>query len=413
MKNSLFFVFILFIMFSCGPSRILTNRNLSFLYDEPVLTIETQAHFCLINDTIGQVSFKINSRDLLYVKQDSSGKFEAKFQVTYTFYKSYESKEIIDSGKYIYKDFSYQIGEKSMINSFNVHLKKEKQGILELNVKDLVKQTSSSTIIEINITQNPNNQYFKCYTKDGISVFNNYTEVGKELKIQTFRKDLKKIFVKYYTSNFPIALPPYSIIEEKPYILKPDSIWQIDVSDGEFYFNFKKLGIYYFQADTALKSGMTMSVYKSDFPEITLMETALAAMRYLTTKQEFDKITENADLKVGMDNFWLNIAGNPDRAREIIREYYSNVKKANEYFTSYIEGWKTDRGIIYIIFGAPNVVYRTSDSEIWIYGEQFNSNSLTFKFFKIKNPFTSNDYMLSRSPLYKQNWFNAVEMWRR
>ncbi len=400
-------------MFSCGPSRILTNRNLSFLYDEPVLTIETQAHFCLINDTIGQVSFKINSRDLLYVKQDSSGKFEAKFQVTYTFYKSYESKEIIDSGKYIYKDFSYQIGEKSMINSFNVHLKKEKQGILELNVKDLVKQTSSSTIIEINITQNPNNQYFKCYTKDGISVFNNYTEVGKELKIQTFRKDLKKIFVKYYTSNFPIALPPYSIIEEKPYILKPDSIWQIDVSDGEFYFNFKKLGIYYFQADTALKSGMTMSVYKSDFPEITLMETALAAMRYLTTKQEFDKITENADLKVGMDNFWLNIAGNPDRAREIIREYYSNVKKANEYFTSYIEGWKTDRGIIYIIFGAPNVVYRTSDSEIWIYGEQFNSNSLTFKFFKIKNPFTSNDYMLSRSPLYKQNWFNAVEMWRR
>jgi len=100
-------------------------------------------------------------------------------------------------------------------------------------------------------------------------------------------------------------------------------------------------------------------------------------------------------------------------AKEIIRKYDKRVQDGNAYFTSYVEGWKTDRGMIYLIYGAPNVIYKTANSETWTYGEENNINSLTYVFSKVNNPFTDNDYSLDRSPNYKQAWYSAVDIWRQ
>ena len=37
-----------------------------------------------------------------------------------------------------------------------------------------------------------------------------------------------------------------------------------------------------------------------------------------------------------------------------------------------VEGWRTDRGLVHIIFGTPNSIYKNDDTETWIYrrGEQ-------------------------------------------
>ena len=87
-----------------------------------------------------------------------------------------------------------------------------------------------------------------------------------------------------------------------------------------------------------------------------------------------------------------------ERARTLIREFYTRVESANNYFTSYLEGWKTDRGIIYIIYGVPNVVYKNKDYENWIYGEENNMMSINFTFHRVNNPASNNDFSLSRSP---------------
>ena len=123
---------------------------------------------------------------------------------------------------------------------------------------------------------------------------------------------------------------------------------------------------------------------------------------------------ESKNIKKEIDKFWIKNAGNPDRARVIIRKYYNRVQDANAMFTSYHEGWKTDRGMIYIVYGPPNVVYRSSHHETWIYGEVGNMLSVNFKFLKVKNPFTDNDYSLTdKSPIYKDGWYNAIDTWRR
>jgi GWxTD domain-containing protein len=122
---------------------------------------------------------------------------------------------------------------------------------------------------------------------------------------------------------------------------------------------------------------------------------------------------EAVDQKKRIDKFWTDLGGSNERAKELIRKYYGRVLESNKQFTSYQEGWKTDRGMIYIIFGAPNRVTKRKNVEIWTYGEAANSSTTTFSFFRIKNPFTDNDYYLERNDLFKEPWYQAVDLWRQ
>ena len=118
------------------------------------------------------------------------------------------------------------------------------------------------------------------------------------------------------------------------------------------------------------------------------------------------------DRRAAVERFWLDAAGSKDRARSAIRTYFERVENANRYFTSYVEGWRTDRGLVHIIFGSPNTIYRAPDTETWIYGEENNMMSLTFRFSKRDIPFTNNDLVLDRDPTFKGAWYRNVESWR-
>jgi len=59
---------------------------------------------------------------------------------------------------------------------------------------------------------------------------------------------------------------------------------------------------------------------------------------------------------------------------ELMDEYYKRVSYANENFDGWKDGWETDRGMIYILFGPPDQVERTNPSmsnstlyQIWTY----------------------------------------------
>ncbi|MCW3075991.1 MAG: hypothetical protein JWO32_600, partial [Bacteroidetes bacterium] len=80
---------------------------------------------------------------------------------------------------------------------------------------------------------------------------------------------------------------------------------------------------------------------------------------------------------------------------------------------SYTQGWKTDRGMIFVIFGPPTNTYINSKGEYWIYGAETNPNALRFVFNKTKNPFSDNDLILERSQFFKDPWYTAVDYWRQ
>jgi GWxTD domain-containing protein len=134
---------------------------------------------------------------------------------------------------------------------------------------------------------------------------------------------------------------------------------------------------------------------------------------YITTMKEYHEMEAVANKKDAVDAFWLARTGNELRASRLIREYYQRVEKANYLFTSFQDGWKTDRGMIYMVYGPPSMVQRTDEAEIWTYGESRHLLSLTFVFVKMQNPFTDNDYVLDRNLNYKTGWHQMINSWRR
>ncbi len=61
----------------------------------------------------------------------------------------------------------------------------------------------------------------------------------------------------------------------------------------------------------------------------------------------------------------------------------------------------------------PDVVYRNTSAENWIYGEEGNLMSVNFTFYKRDNSLSDNDYRLNRSAIYKNSWYLAVDAWRQ
>lgn len=94
---------------------------------------------------------------------------------------------------------------------------------------------------------------------------------------------------------------------------------------------------------------------------ITNVQEALEQMKYLLVSKEAKKLKkanrrEQEELFIA---FWAKrdpTAGTPEN--ELMDEYYSRVSYANENFESFQPGWKTDMGMIYIMFGPPDEIER-------------------------------------------------------
>jgi hypothetical protein len=68
--------------------------------------------------------------------------------------------------------------------------------------------------------------------------------------------------------------------------------------------------------------------------------------------------------------------------------------------------------MIFTIFGTPTNIYKSSKTEIWVYGPENSPNATRFVFNKTQNPFSDNDYILERSQFFKDPYYTAVDYWR-
>ncbi|MFW6232503.1 MAG: GWxTD domain-containing protein, partial [Bacteroidota bacterium] len=82
---------------------------------------------------------------------------------------------------------------------------------------------------------------------------------------------------------------------------------------------------------------------------------------------------------------------------EAFIEYYTRIETADKNFTSYTEGWRTDKGMVYVIYGTPHNIERYQGYgtqkiyEKWIYlnnREFVFEDSSGFGNFRLIRPFT-------------------------
>tara|TARA_B110000003_G_scaffold41504_1_gene38660 strand:+ start:157 stop:1566 length:1410 start_codon:yes stop_codon:yes gene_type:complete len=102
-------------------------------------------------------------------------------------------------------------------------------------------------------------------------------------------------------------------------------------------------------------------------------------------------------------NFWVNRdPKNPDLAWN---EYHNKVKSVNSDFKNFrIQGYLTDRGRVYLQYGAPNSMHKVENAsstypyEIWHYYKLNNQSNKKFVF--VNADFATNEYRLEYSNVY-------------
>lgn len=416
-KNSkLFFWFLIpvLLLAGCFAGPKLSVVNLAHYYNEGDFT-NPEFFVWHDSDTISTIQVAVNFDDFSYDSSEESDVLRAEALIRYRLYTSYQYKDVIDSLTIRLADSTDQMTGVGLVDtaSFTVPAVRGKDYIARFDIWDVVGKTSTFFFVEIPKRHENSRFDFRIFDdQEGLKndVFIDSEDVFKvEVPAGT-----NMLFVRYYNRDFPVALPPFVMHDPPSFDYDADSIFSIGVREGTTpYLSLPDNGFYHFQADTSSKSGITLFNFYDGFPDVVGLAELLHPLKYITTSKEFEEIRNSPDQKVAIDQFWLKNAGNPLRAKSMISKYYGRVREVNRYFSSYLEGWKTDRGLIYIVFGEPRIVYRSDDFEEWIYGEEGNSNSLRFQFQKIENPFTDNDYVLIKSLSYKEKWYDAVSGWRR
>jgi GWxTD domain-containing protein len=222
----------------------------------------------------------------------------------------------------------------------------------------------------------------------------------------------KQFIVNCYFRSFPLAAPAFRIDASTVFSTKADSTFSISI-DSILSLRLNRYGFYHFISDDNSRNGVTVFLFPEDFPSVTNASQLIDATRYLTTSKEHLNLVQSTKKKVDLDRFWLEKGGTQEQARNLIRIYYQRVQFANHFFSSYMEGWRTDRGMIYIIFGPPQSIYHNDFGENWNYGTVNTIPDLNFTFRKVGNPFTNNDYELVRQHIYENAWYLAVDQWRQ
>jgi GWxTD domain-containing protein len=132
---------------------------------------------------------------------------------------------------------------------------------------------------------------------------------------------------------------------------------------------------------------------------ISNINEALQQMQYILNSKERKQIKKVSSKKREelFKKLWKRRDPTSDTVvNELMNEYYKRVEYANVHFDSFIDGWETDMGMIYIIFGPPDeidrfmVQQRQEPYETWYYyriQESFTFSGDSFGHYRLTTPF--------------------------
>jgi len=91
------------------------------------------------------------------------------------------------------------------------------------------------------------------------------------------------------------------------------------------------------------------------------IDQAIEQLRYFADKSDINRMKKAPDDKKQalFNEYWKKIDPTPGtETNELMDEYYRRIAYSNSNFSAYRDGWKTDMGMLYILFGPPNDVDR-------------------------------------------------------
>lgn len=171
-------------------------------------------------------------------------------------------------------------------------------------------------------------------------------------------------------------------------------------------------------ADTTIIARRFYTMKGPGFPKPLLLSELVEPLVYIATPQEMAEMRHAAtpaEQRRKFEEFWLSTTKDPALAAAQIKRYYTRVEEANRLFTTARDGWRTDRGMLYCVLGAPGYITTHLDTQTWNYEYQGTTDANTYVFnrlFRETEGLTIIEYVLNRQIGYEPFWERMVDRWR-
>lgn len=276
---------------------------------------------------------------------------------------SYETLQV-DPGDYFLSCYIEDLDSKKSINierQTNVRKFDNAEDISDIMfIRDVVKDAEGDRIIP--------------------SISHMFTSMDKKLSFfyEVYSDADKKILIHYIIkdkdqNDISVANSEYTLNEGKNVLFGEITNTKFSLGEYKLFINISdSLGNDLHSIDKPFNSKIF------GFPNsIQDLDKAIDQLIYIASASEIDQIKsiENFDDKLSrFVGYWKGKDPSPNTLEnEVLAEYYRRVDFANQNFKNYLEGWRTDMGMVYITLGPPDAVERspfdveTKPYEMWDY----------------------------------------------
>lgn len=412
------------ILFSCSSTQQAVDpKDLSYLYNPTKNPINPR--YSIVNQSDESTDFfvKFFSSDLFFSEANPKGLPMAMMLVTVKLYNVTGGTSLADTAV-LNLSIVKEPGKAEYIYSAPLKVQKGLEYVVEVKILDKLRMNVVQAFIPFNTVSEFNKYNFTARGHFGKNkLFNPVLRENEYVNLVYSRGPADSLYVSFYKPFRPVPDPPSMLLPEKTLDYKPDTTISVAYS-SDLPIMFPKEGLYLCSVNRASRDGFTFLNFGQNYPSMTTPEAMMEPLAYLSSADELNNLKSAPKPKVALDDFWIKMGGNVDKSRELIRIYYTRVLYSNYYFTSYKEGWRSERGMIYIIYGPPDKVYKSAEGESWGYRKPVLRSSwggrysvkedyLYFNFKKKNNAFSDNDYYLSRSETLVTFWDQAIASWRK
>lgn len=416
---ALFFFLFGLTYYSCSNYTKISSIDIAQVYSSEKSKLHPEIYVKHSNDNFSIVNIEIPSSELFYSQNATENFYTARYNVKLNLWVADDKSSVLFQMDSAFTDTLQNDLLQKVRQSIKIPLVIGENYLLHVKLKDLHKRTTADKIIHINKRSIYSRGFFSFANEDNGKNFQKLFDIPAKKEITLIHSSGKDFSVLIRKMVYPVEIAslPFNSIDVQ---FDNFANWETDTMFTVFFdrsstarFKLPEYGLYHLSEPGNPDNGFLIMNLWPDFPTLPDDENALKPLRYITTQQEFENLFTFDDPTLALERFWTRITGNPDRANSIKNKYNQRVVEANKYFSSFMPGWQTDRGMIYIVFGPPDKAVINESGENWYYNEQLNIPGKQFEFIKYDNSFPTIHMVLKRNPTYRNSWNIAVERWRR
>lgn len=380
---------------------------------EPYIT-SIKTDYILKDSSSLMLYMEVEFENLLASGLTTIGDFQKKFRTNWVYNPAFGLKEKLESGRMVMTEKNSSLEGNTLIMELELpRLRTVSEVKLVLEFIDLSASRKFTNESSIDFdAKRPNHRFGMFVNGDSRPTFSSYVTTSTPIRFKSVDGLARPLFLKRYATNSPPALSPMSTSKRSDFTtFEEKEIIRFHSGDE---LKLTQEGTYVLlDEENGLVNGFGFLVVNERYPRLTKEEDLLAPLAYMSTNSEIINFKEADTLKNALDLYFLKMStGNETLAKQVIKSYFRRVEKTNSLFTSYKEGWKSDKGMIYLILGPPSRIQRTGDREVWLYAQSANFSEIIFTFYRKQNQFSENHYELVRYPEYGAYWYPFVEAWR-